>query len=369
MSSDRGYMARALELGARGAASTDPNPAVGCVIVRDGRIVGEGFTQPAGGNHAEIEALAAAGAEAAGATVFVSLEPCAHTGRTGPCTRALIDARVARVVHAIEDPNPLVAGKGTQALRAAGIVVDSPLLAAEAEAQNRGFFARMRRGRPWVRVKLAASLDGRTALANGRSQWLTGEAARRDAHAWRARSSAVMTGIGTVLADDPELTARPEELGIRVLQPKRVVVDSGLRTPPAAKLFAARGGGEAIVFSGAGAARDDSRRRALESAGARVETVAANPHCDLAEVVTRLGALEINSVWVEAGPTLSGALLAEGLVDELIVYYAPCLLGNSARGMFELPVFSDLDERYRLLVDDIARIGDDLRIRARLEGR
>ena len=368
MSSDRGFMARALELGARGAASTDPNPAVGCVIVRDGRIVGEGFTQPAGGKHAEIEALAAAGAEALGATVFVSLEPCVHEGRTGPCTRALIDARVARVVYAVDDPNPLVAGKGAQALRAAGVDVESPLLAAEAEAQNRGFFARMRSGRPWIRVKLAASLDGRTALANGRSQWLTGEAARRDVHAWRARSSAVVTGIGTVLADDPELTARPEELGIRVLQPKRVIVDSTLRLPPAAKLLAVPGGGDVIVFAGAAAARED-RRRALERAGVRVETVAASPHCDLAEVVTRLGALEINSVWVEAGPTLSGALLSAGLVDELILYYAPCLLGNSARGMFELPLLTSLDERHGLVVDDVARIGDDLRIRARLEGR
>ena len=369
MSDDRGWMARALELGARGAASTDPNPAVGCVIVRDGRVVGEGYTQPAGGNHAEIEALAAAGAQAAGATVFVSLEPCAHTGRTGPCTRALIDARVARVVYAVDDPNPIVAGKGAEALRAAGIDVESPLLAAEAEAQNRGFFARMRKGRPWVRVKLAASLDGRTALANGKSQWLTGEAARRDVHAWRARSSAVMTGIGTVLADDPELTARTDGLGIRVLQPKRVVVDSKLRTPPAAKLFAARTGGEPIVFAGAEAAGDVSRRRELERAGARIESVAANPHCDLAEVVARLGVLEINSVWVEAGPTLSGALLGAGLVDELFIYYAPCLLGNSARGMFELPRLTSLDERYRLVVDDVLRIGDDFRVRARVEGR
>jgi diaminohydroxyphosphoribosylaminopyrimidine deaminase/5-amino-6-(5-phosphoribosylamino)uracil reductase len=369
MSSDRGFMARALELGARGAASTDPNPAVGCVIVRDGRIVGEGFTQPAGGNHAEIEALAAAGAAAAGASVYVSLEPCAHAGRTGPCTRALIDARVARVVYAIDDPNPLVAGKGAQALRAAGIVVESPMLAAEAEEQNRGFFARMRKGRPWVRVKLAASLDGRTALANGRSQWLTGEAARRDVHAWRARSSAVMTGIGTVLADDPELTARPEAVGIRVLQPKRVVVDSRLRMSPDAKLLAARGGGEAIVFAGAEAAGDDYRRRALEKAGARVETVAASPHCNLAEVVTRLGALEINSIWVEAGAMLSGALVSAGLADELILYYAPCLLGNSARGMFELPPLASLDERHGLVVDEVARIGDDLRVRARIAGR
>ena len=361
---DRGYMARALELAARGAASTDPNPAVGCVIVRDGRIVGEGFTQPAGGNHAEIEALAAARDAAQGATAYVSLEPCAHTGRTGPCTRALIDARIARVVAAIEDPNPQVSGKGTKALRAAGIVVDGPLLAAEAEAQNRGFFSRMRRGRPWIRLKLAASLDGRAALANGQSQWLTGEAARRDVHSWRARSSAVLTGIGTVLADDPRLTARADDVGIRVLQPKRVILDSNLRTPPSAKLF--NEGGEVIVFTGEGGG---DRRRLLERAGARIETVALSPRCDLAAVVARLAALEQNSVWVEAGPTLSGALLAAGLVDELILYFAPCLLGNSARGLFELPVLTNLDERYGLVIDDVARIGDDLCIRARVDSR
>jgi diaminohydroxyphosphoribosylaminopyrimidine deaminase/5-amino-6-(5-phosphoribosylamino)uracil reductase len=364
---DRGYMARALELAARGAASADPNPAVGCVIVREGRVVGEGFTQPAGGNHAEIEALVAAGPSAAGATVYVSLEPCAHTGRTGPCTRALIDARVARVVYAIEDPNPQVGGKGAETLKAAGIAVEGSVLPAEAEAQNRGFFSRMRRGRPWMRAKLAASLDGRTALANGQSQWLTGDAARRDVHAWRARSSAVMTGIGTVLADDPRLTARGDDNGIRVLQPKRIVVDSNLRTPPAARLFPE--GGEIIVFAGAAAAADDRRRRALEQAGAKIETVAASPRCDLAQVVARLAALEINSVWIEAGPTLSGALLAAGLVDELVLYFAPCLLGNSARGMFELPVLQGLDERYGLIVDGVLRIGDDFRVQARLRGR
>jgi diaminohydroxyphosphoribosylaminopyrimidine deaminase/5-amino-6-(5-phosphoribosylamino)uracil reductase len=360
---DRGYMARALELAALGAASTDPNPAVGCVIVRDGRIVGEGFTQTAGGHHAEIEALIAAGEAAAGATAYVSLEPCVHTGRTGPCTSALIDARVARVVFALEDPNPAVAGQGARALASAGIAVDSPLLATEAEAQNRGFFSRMRRGRPWIRAKLAASLDGRTALANGQSQWLTGEAARRDVHRWRARSSAVMTGIGTVLADDPRLSARDEETGIRVLQPRRIVVDTALRTPPMARTLSEEG--EVIVFAGAAAAADGEPRRALERAGARIETVAARPHCDLAEVVQCLGALEINSVWLEAGPTLSGAMLAAGLVDELVLYFAPCLLGNSARGMFELPVLTTLDERHGLVIDDIARIGDDFRILAR----
>jgi diaminohydroxyphosphoribosylaminopyrimidine deaminase/5-amino-6-(5-phosphoribosylamino)uracil reductase len=243
----------------------------------------------------------------------------------------------------------------------------------------------MRRRRPWVRSKLAVSLDGRTALANGQSQWLTGAAARRDVHAWRARSSAVMTGVGTVLADDPRLTARGDAAGIRLLQPKRVILDSRLRTPPTAKVFGADGeageggegsdgrdagdggaAGEVIIFSGAAAVR---RRHALERAGARIETVAADPRCDLAAVLARLAALEINTVWVEAGPTLSGALVAAGLADELVIYLAPCLLGHSARGLFELPVLTSLDQRYGLDIDDVARIGEDLRIVARPRGR
>jgi len=391
---DLGYMARALELALRGAASTDPNPAVGCVIVNDGRVVGEGFTRPAGGNHAEIEALNAAGEAARGATCYVSLEPCAHTGRTGPCTAALIEAQVARVVFALEDPNPAVAGKGEAALAAAGIRVESPLLAAEAETLNRGFVSRMRRGRPWIRCKMAASLDGRTALASGESQWITGEAARRDVHRWRARSSAVMTGIGTVLADDPLLTARPDEPGIEFLQPARIIVDATFRTPPAARTLAA--GGEVIVFGGAAPdAAVAARREALERAGARVETVDADGgtrgagagagageadarpgatraragervgRLDLAAIAARLGALEINTVWLEAGPGLSGAMLAAGLVDELILYLAPCLLGDGARGLFALPPLERLADRFVLGIDDVARLGDDLRIIAR----
>lgn len=363
---DRRLMARAIELAAGGAASTDPNPTVGCVIARDGAIVGEGFTRPPGGPHAEIEALRAAADAAAGATVYVSLEPCAHTGRTGPCTEALIAARVARVVYAVEDPNPQVAGRGVRALAAAGIVVDGPLLAAEAEAVNRGFFSRMQRGRPWIRCKMAASLDGRTALANGRSQWITGEAARRDVHHWRACSSAVMTGIGTLLADDPRLTARIDDDELLVHQPWRVIVDSQLRTPAAAKALA--GPGERLIFAGAAAsAGKPSLLAALERAGARIETVAAAPHCDLAAVVARLAALEINSVWVEAGPTLAGAMLTAGLVDEIVLYLAPCLLGQTARGLFDLPVLDSLDQRFRLAFDDCRRIGDDLRLIARPE--
>ena len=361
---DVSFMARALALAARGVASTEPNPAVGCVIVKDGVAVGEGFTQPAGGNHAEIEALNAAGTKACGATVYVSLEPCAHTGRTGPCTTALIAAGVARVVFALEDPNPQVAGTGARTLIEAGIRVDFPLLPEEAERLNRGFVSRMRRGRPWIRCKMAASLDGRTALANGASQWITGDAARRDVHRWRAQSAAVMTGIGTLLADDPALTARADDLEIEVLQPKRVIIDSNLRTPPTAKTLGLEG--EVMVFAGPPADSDAAaRRKALQDAGARLEIVAASPRCDLAVVVRRLTELEINSVWLEAGPTLAGAMLAAGLVDELILYLAPCLLGHDARALFELPLLEQLDHRFRLTIDDVSSIGADLRVIAR----
>jgi len=364
---DHVHMARALQLAERGCASTDPNPAVGCVIVREGRVVGEGFTRPAGGNHAEVEALAAAAGEAAGATVYVSLEPCSHTGRTGPCTEALIAARVARVVYAVEDPNPAVAGRGASRLRQAGIEVESPLLAAEAEALNRGFFARMRRRRPWLRCKMAASLDGRTALANGASHWITGAAARGDVHRWRACSSAVMTGIGTVLADDPALTARPDAFTDEIRQPLRVIADSSLRTPPGARTLGLDG--QVVIFCSAQSGRGASRRQALERAGARIEPVAGGAGLDLAAVMSRLAALEVNSVWLEAGPTLAGAMLSGGLVDEVFLYLAPCLLGNAARGLFALPVFDSLDQRIALEIDDLRSVGDDLRIIARPVGR
>lgn len=361
---DHIFMARALVLAGRGAASTDPNPSVGCVIVRDGEIVGEGFTQRAGGNHAEIEALAAAGEGAQGATVYVSLEPCAHQGRTGPCAEALVAARVGRVVYAVADPNPAVAGQGRAILEAAGIEVASPLLADEARRINRGFFARMERGRPWLCCKMAASLDGRTALADGTSQWITGEEARRDVHRFRARSSAIMTGIGTVLADDPALTARADDIGIDVLEPVRVIVDSSLRTPPTARTLAQDG--EVVVF--ALAARDAAtraRQAAIEAAGATVETVGGDARCDPAEVLERLGARGINTVWLEAGPALAGSLLAAGLVDELVLYLAPCLLGNTARGLFDLPGLARLEDRLRLEIDDLRSFGNDMRIIAR----
>lgn len=361
---DHEYMARALALARRGIASTAPNPTVGCIVVNDGRVVGQGFTQRAGGNHAEIEALKAAGAAAAGATVYVSLEPCAHTGRTGPCATALIEARVARVVYALDDPNPSVAGKGAQMLSAAGIEITTPMLAGAAEEVNRGYFSRMRRCRPWIRCKMAASLDGRTALANGQSQWITGVAARRDVHRWRARSSAIMTGIGTVLADDPRLSARVDDGSIDIVQPIRIVLDSALRLPPAAQLLS----GDAEVWIFAGAARDAAqaeRRRALEAAGVRIETVSADPRCDLTAIAHRLADLEINDVLLEAGPILAGAMLAADLVDELIFYFAPSLLGADARGLFDLPPLTDLGDCRRLVIDDIRKLGEDLRIVAR----
>jgi diaminohydroxyphosphoribosylaminopyrimidine deaminase/5-amino-6-(5-phosphoribosylamino)uracil reductase len=389
---DHRFMARAVALAERGSASTSPNPAVGCVIVKDAAVLGEGFTQRAGGNHAEIEALGAAGPAAAGATCYVSLEPCAHQGRTGPCTEALIRARIARVVFAVSDPNPHVAGNGADVLRAAGIEVEAGLLEAEARRVNRGFFSRMERRRPWVRLKLAASLDGRTALANGLSQWITGEAARRDVHRWRARSSAIMTGVGTILADNPRLSARADDIDIDVVQPARVIVDTHLRTPPTARtldgegevvIFSAGAGAGAGAGSGAGAAdaaatamaaAAKARREALEQAGARVESVplatqgdagTTPPRCDLGAVMQRLAALEINDVWLEAGSTLAGAMLVDELVDELVLYLAPCLLGDTARGLVALPELTSLQQRRQLAIDDLRKIGDDLRIVAR----
>lgn len=358
---DRVHMAEALRLAANGLYDTKPNPTVGCVIVKDDRVIARGWTAPAGGPHAERVALAAAGADARGATAFSTLEPCSHQGRTGPCTRALIDAGVARVVFAGSDPNPLASG-GARELEAAGIRVKGGVLDAEAEPLNRGFFARMRRGRPWVRAKIAATLDGRTALANGASRWITGRAARADVHRWRARSGAILTGSGTVLADDPLLNARREEAGIAteigIKQPLRAIVDSRLRTPPGAKTLAADGG--ALVFTTYAA--DARAARKLEAAGARVERVAGDEHCDLAVVLARLAELEVNDVWVEAGAGLNGALLAADLIDELVVYLAPKLFGAGARGMFAVPDLSEVAHGWTVAIDELRTIGDDLRI-------
>ena len=366
---DRVFMAEALALAANGLYDTKPNPAVGCVLVKDGRVIARGWTAPAGGPHAERVALAAAGAEDRGATAYVTLEPCCHQGRTPPCTRALIEAQVARVVFAGHDPNPRVNGGGARDLAAAGIEVEGGVLEREAEPLNRGFFARMRRGRPWVRVKIAASLDGRTALASGESQWITGAESRADVHRWRARAGAVLTGSGTVLHDDPSLDARREEAGIDralgIKQPLRAILDTRLRTPPSAKTLTLPG--EVLIFT---TLVTDEAQRVLERAGARVERVDAVPtpageRCDLRQVLARLAKLEVNDVWVEAGARLSGALLEAGLVDELVIYLAPRLLGDGARGMFAVPALATLEDAWRLTFDEVRNLGDDIRILAR----
>ena len=357
-------MARAVRLARRGLYSADPNPRVGCVLVKAGRIVGEGWHERAGGPHAERMALERAGDNAAGATAFVTLEPCSHTGRTGPCAQALIAARVARVVCAGADPNPLVHGAGIRALREAGVDVATGVLEASAADLNPGFFARMIRGRPLVRSKLAASLDGRTALANGASQWITGAAARRDVHRWRARASAILTGIGTVLADDPRLDARPRQVKHKLLQPARVVLDSRLRTPLQAKLLTLPG--DVVIFTARAAPR---AAKALRESGARVELAPGGRQCSLDRVMTRLGDLEFNEVWVEAGATLNGALLDAGLIDELVIYLAPDVLGADARGMFAIDPLASLERRFALKYEDVRRVGRDLRITACLPDR
>ena len=353
---DRRFMARALELAARGLDTTHPNPRVGCVIAAGSTMIAEGWHVRAGGLHAEAVALAEAGSAARGATAYVTLEPCCHSGRTPPCTAALIAAGIRRVVYGAADPNPRVNGGGEQALRSAGIDVNGGLLAAESERLNSGFMLRMRRGWPLVRTKIAASLDGRTALADGRSQWLTCEAARQDVQRWRARSAAILTGVGTVLADDPALNVRESGRALPV-QPLRVILDSTCRTPPVARILAQPG--TVLLFAGG----DNARRAVLSSRGTVVETApAAARGVDLEAVLRRLAELEINEVWVEAGPTLNGALLAAGLVDELVVYLAASVLGASARGMFDIPPLASLAVRPEFRLQSARHLGDDLRL-------
>jgi diaminohydroxyphosphoribosylaminopyrimidine deaminase/5-amino-6-(5-phosphoribosylamino)uracil reductase len=356
--SDYAYMAQALRLAHKGLYSTSPNPRVGCVLVRDDRVVGVGWHERAGAPHAEINALAAAGDAARGATAYVTLEPCSHHGRTAPCTDALITAGIARLVAAMEDPNPFVSGGGCAKLEAAGIEVQTGLMANEARTLNIGFAARMSRGRPWVRAKIAASLDGKTALNNGTSQWITSEAARRDGHRLRARSCAILTGVGSVLADNPRLTVRHLKTA---RQPLRVVVDSRLEIPVDAKLL--RGDGE-LIFT---AAASEGTIGSLREVGARVIVLPGeNDQVDLAAMVYKLAEFEINEVLVEAGRRLNGALIAAGLVDELVIYLAPYLIGDAARGMLRLPELADLEAKRALLIEDMRMVGPDIRITARL---
>ena len=361
---DHRYMARALRLAERGLLTTDPNPRVGCVLVKEGRIVGEGWHERTGEPHAEVHALQAAGEHAAGATAYVTLEPCCHQGRTPPCTEALIAAGVACVVAAMEDPNPQVAGEGLLALQQAGIDTRSGVLASEAEQLNAGFVMRMRQGRPRVRCKLAMSVDGRTAMASGESQWITGAAARRDVHRLRARSSAIMTGIETVLADDPSLTARPGDAAAgEIRQPLRVILDSRLRTPPDAKLLQMPG--KTLLVTGV---TDAEKKTRLTQKGVEVVTLPLeDDRLDLPAVLQYLGTLEINEVHLEAGATLCGALLQAGLIDELVIYMAPHLMGNAARGLFALPGLERMEQRIQLSINDIRAVGADWRITAAVE--
>lgn len=357
---DRRLMARALQLAARGLDTTHPNPRVGCVIADGETVIAEGWHVRAGGPHAEADALSKAGAAARGATAYVTLEPCCHTGRTPPCTAALIAAGVRRVVYGAADPNPRVNGGGEQALRAAGVEVSGGLLAAESERLNAGFMLRMRRGWPLVRSKIAATLDGRTALPDGRSQWLTGEPARNDVQRWRARSAAILTGIGTVLADDPAMTVREAGQPLPV-QPLRVILDSGYRTPPSARILAQPG--PVLLFGASSDPAGEGRSAALAARGALIESApGAAGQVDLPTVLRRLGELEINEVWVEAGPELNGALLSAGLIDELVVYQSASALGASARGMFAMEPPAGLAMRPSFRLQEVRRVGDDLRL-------
>ncbi len=370
---DAQFMAQAIRLAERGMNSTHPNPRVGCVLVRDGAVVGEGWHEWAGGPHAEVLALRDAGDAARGATAYVSLEPCSHYGRTPPCVDGLVAAGVSRVIAAMTDPNPLVSGKGMEILAAADIETAVGLLEAEAKALNRGFCKRMATGMPWVTSKLAMSLDGRTALASGESRWITGPEARHDVHRLRARSSAILTGIGTVLADDPFLTARYSQPpltdplqkgeGIQGIaaerQPARVVVDSHFRLQPTAKLIAQPG--RTLVLGLQTEAREAEK---LRDAGAEIHLLPAglDERVDLNAAMELLGQLEFNEVIVEAGATLNGELLRDGLVDEWVVYLAPCVLGDRGRGLFHLPDLERMSDRYEMNLKDVRRVGQDVRM-------
>jgi diaminohydroxyphosphoribosylaminopyrimidine deaminase/5-amino-6-(5-phosphoribosylamino)uracil reductase len=351
-------MAQALHLAERGLLTTTPNPRVGCILVNDGVVVGEGWHARAGEPHAEPHALRMADAKAKGATAYVTLEPCSHFGRTPPCTDALIATGVTRVVVAMQDPNPFVSGKGLAKLRDAGIEVECGLMEAEARTLNIGFVKRMSLGLPWVRSKIAASLDGRTALANGESQWITGEAARRDVHLWRARSCAVMTGIDTVLQDDAQLSVRYIPT---TRQPLRVVLDSHLRIPYSAKIFQ---GGQVLIVT---ATPDANKIASLEQAGAMVAVLAdENGRVDLLATLRHLASIGCNEVLVEAGSTLNGAMLKAGLIDELVLYFAPQLMGNLARGIAQLGEMETLDQSVKLVWQDVRQVGKDLRVLAKV---
>ena len=358
---DQPYMAQALRLAERGLYSTSPNPRVGCVIVRDGVVVGEGWHQRAGEAHAEVNALQQADTAARSATAYVTLEPCSHHGRTPPCTEALLAAGIRRVVAAMADPNPLVAGRGLAQLQAAGVAVDVGLMADEAHELNIGFVSRMTRKRPWVRLKAAASLDGKTALQNGESQWITGPQARQDGHCWRARACAILSGIGTVRKDDPQLNVRGVDTP---RQPLKVIVDSRLELSPAARLLEA--GNVLLVSAGQAVAEVAEKAAALRERGAEIlDLPDGKGRVDLHALLHELARRGLNEVHVEAGSRLNGALLAAGLVDEVLLYLAPCLLGDTAQGLFALPALESLAGKHRLAIREVKQFGDDLRVLAR----
>jgi diaminohydroxyphosphoribosylaminopyrimidine deaminase / 5-amino-6-(5-phosphoribosylamino)uracil reductase len=355
---DREFMRRALDLASRGLYTATPNPRVGCVVVRDGAVVGNGWHEKAGLPHAEVLALKEAGDRARSATLYVNLEPCSHHGRTPPCVEAIIPAGIKRVVAAMQDPNPKVSGSGFARLRAAGIEVESGLMEDEARELNIGFVARMTRGRPWVRMKIAASLDGRTALANGKSQWITGESARADGHRWRARACAILTGHGTVRDDDPQLNVRGVDTP---RQPLKIVVDSRFETPLSARLLR---DGKTLV---AGAVNEAGRITALKEAGADAVIIPNDRgKVELFKLMEELGRRELNEIHVEGGAKLNGSLLQAGVVDELLVYLAPSVIGDSGRGMFHLPELTELSQAKMLEIFEVERIGEDLRILARI---
>lgn len=354
-------MAYALELARRGRYSAHPNPMVGCVLVDDGEVVGFGWHVRTGDAHAEVNALEMAGERSEGATAYVTLEPCAHQGRTPPCTDALIAARVRRVVVAIEDPNPAVSGKGIAALRAAGVDVDVGLLAAAAAELNVGFLSRVSCSRPYVQLKIAASLDGAVAMTNGESQWVTGQEARTDVQRLRASAGAVMTGVGTMLADDPSLTVRDEQLQASGEQPLRVILDSALRTPPSAKMLALPGTTILCHCS-------DNAGDALLAAGAELQRCEGSANgVDIDSVLANLAKRGVNRVLVESGPRLAGSLLESSLVDELVIYQAPHIMGSQTRRMIETPNWTTLTDRLQLTIVDVRRIGVDTRITAKPE--
>jgi diaminohydroxyphosphoribosylaminopyrimidine deaminase / 5-amino-6-(5-phosphoribosylamino)uracil reductase len=377
---DAFFMARAMQLARKGLYTTDPNPRVGCVLVKDGRIIGEGWHQRAGQPHAEVEALNNATENPAGATAYVTLEPCSHHGRTPPCCETLVKAGIKRVVAAMQDPNPKVAGQGLAYLQAAGIEVSSGVLEADAQALNRGFIKRMIQNRPFVRSKMAMSLDGRTAMASGESQWITSPEARADVHRLRAESSAILTGINTVLADDPSLTARIEQ---EVVQPIRVILDSNLRMPVNAKMLALSGRIIILTCKQTKTVRPElveghkDKLQELQNIGSEVYQLPEKQgRLDLAEVLTFLAGQEINEVLVEAGAVLNGALLAENLVDEWIIYMAPKILGDQGKGLFHMPDLVKLAACKNLNIKDIRKFGDNVKLlfevdwtKTRLKGR